>query len=530
MIETPVFSQAAVAAPHRLAAETGRAILGEGGNALEAMVAMAATVAVVYPHMNGVGGDGFWIVSEPGGRVRAIEACGPAGALATIERYRSRGYEAIPPRGPDAALTVAGAIGGWQLALDYARSLGGRLPLTALLFDAVRLAREGYPVSQSEARYAPKEIEALRAAPGFSDFFLVDGKRPEAGVDRRAPALAGTLAHLVEAGLDDFYRGDVARETAADLERIGSAVTRADLERFRARMVEPLSMRMADATLYNFPPPTQGLASLVILGLYERLGIARAETTEHHHALIEATKRAIRIRDRVVTDPARLTADPAAFLNPAALDREAARVAMDRAAPFPLPPEDGDTIWMGAIDARGLAVSYIQSIYWEFGSGCVLPSVGVHWQNRGVAFSLDPNARNPLEPGRKPFHTLNPALARFDDGRVLSYGAMGGDGQPQFQAQILTRYLHGQGPAEAVDAPRWLLGRTWGSAATTLKMESRFDASLFSALSRMGHEVEELGAPYLDALGHAGMLVRRPGDGRVEAAHDPRSDGGAAGL
>src|SRR5919112_1748409 len=158
MADTPVFATAAVAAPHRFAAETGRAILAEGGDALEAMTAMAATIAVVYPHMNAIGGDGFWLVREPGGRVRGIEACGPAGSLATIERYRAKGYETIPPRGPDAALTVAGAVGGWMLALELAKSVGGRIPLGTLLPDAIRLAREGFPVSGSEAREEAKEL------------------------------------------------------------------------------------------------------------------------------------------------------------------------------------------------------------------------------------------------------------------------------------------------------------------------------------------------------------------------------------
>lgn len=532
MSETPTFITAAVAAPHSLASDTGRNVLAEGGSAIEAMVAMAATIAVVYPHMNAVGGDAFWIVREPGGRVRGIEACGPAGRLATIERYRDKEYDAIPPRGPDAALTVAGAVGGWRTALDYARSLGGTLPLSSLLGDAIRFAREGYPVSGSEAREDAKEADALRAAPGFADHFLVDGKAPPAGTLRKMPALADMLGHLAGAGLDDFYRGDVGREIAADLERIGSPVTRADLEAYRAVAREPLSCRLneAGATVYNFPPPTQGLASLLILGIFERLGVKRAETVEHYHGLIEATKRALAIRDRVVTDFDRVTHDLAGILTPAVYAREAARIRMSRAAPFPLPPEDGDTVWMGAIDRNGLAVSYIQSIYWEWGSGCVLPRTGVHWQNRGVAFSLDPKAKNPLEPGRKPFHTLNPPLAVFDDGRVMSYGAMGGDGQPQFQAQVFTRYLLGMGPADAVDAPRFLLGRTWGSTSTTLKLEGRFDEAIVAALARMGHEVEERAAPYLDDFGHAGVLVKFARDGRVEATHDPRSDGGAAGL
>ena len=530
MPDTAVFSKAAVAAPHRLAAESGRAVLAEGGDAVEVMIAMAATIAVVYPHMNAVGGDGFWLIREPGGRVRAIEACGPAGSLATIKRYRDKGFDAIPGRGPDAALTVAGAVGGWQTAFEYARSRGARLPLSTLLADAIRFAREGCAVSESEARGKPNEPEALRRAPGYAETFLVDGKTPAAGTARKLPMLVETLSQLASAGLEDFYRGDVGREIAADLERIGSPVARADLERFRARLVEPLSTKLKNATVYAFPPPTQGLSALLILGIYERLTVGRIDTIEHHHALIEAVKRAFLIRDRICTDPDRLRHRVEDFLGPHVFEREAAKIDMRRAADFPLAPAEGDTVWMGAIDADGLAVSYIQSLYWEWGSGCVLPRTGIHWQNRGASFSLDPGAVNPLEPGRKPFHTLIPALAWVADGRVMTYGAMGGDGQPQFQAQIVTRYLAGIDVGDAVDAPRWLLGRTWGQTSTTLKMESRFDATIMEGLARMGHDVEELGVPYSETCGHAGMLVKHPRDGRVEAAHDPRSDGGAAGL
>ena len=531
MPETPVFSTAAVAAPHLLAAETGQTVLAAGGNAVEAMLAMAATIAVVYPHMNGIGGDGFWLVREPGGRVHGIDACGPAGALATVERYRAKGYDTVPPRGPDAAMTVGGAVAGWQIAQDMARAFGGRLPLDLLLGDAIRHAREGYPVSASEARYIVKEVSALHEAPGFGSTFLTDGKTPEAGSRRRVGALADTFAQLAHAGLDDFYRGDVSREVATDLERIGSPVTRRDLETYEARLVQPLSLRLQGATLYNLPPPTQGVASLIMLGLFERLRVRRGEGVEHQHGLIEAAKRAYAIRDRIVTDPRHMIHDPADWLTPSALDREAAAILSDRAAPFPAPkPVEGDTIWMGAIDRNGLAVSYIQSLFWEFGSGCVLPKTGILWSNRGIAFSLDPAAKNPLQPGRKPYHTLNPALAVFDDGRVLSYGTMGGDGQPQIQAQIFTRYAFGMGLAEAVDAPRWLLGRKWRAPAPTLRVEDRFDSGVLRALADRGHDVEEIGASYAEAVGHAGMLVRHARNGRVEATHDPRSDGGALGL
>jgi gamma-glutamyltranspeptidase/glutathione hydrolase len=202
---------------------------------------------------------------------------------------------------------------------------------------------------------------------------------------------------------------------------------------------------------------------------------------------------------------------------------------MARAAPWPLPPEKGDTIWMGAIDKDGVAVSYIQSVYWEYGSGVVLPKTGVPMQNRGISFSLDPASPRALKPGRRPFHTLNPALAVFSDGRVMSYGSMGGDGQPQFQAQVFTRIAAGESLARAVAAPRWLWGRTWGADSLTVKVEAALDDAIASGLARRGHEIERLPLERQDSFGHAGALRRIP-RGEIEATHDPRADGGALGL
>jgi gamma-glutamyltranspeptidase/glutathione hydrolase len=267
-----------------------------------------------------------------------------------------------------------------------------------------------------------------------------------------------------------------------------------------------------------------------MLGLFDRLGVTRCESFEHMHGLIEATKRAFAVKDAVITDFDHLQHDPQSFLTPQFLEREAAAISMSKAAGFPLPPAKGDTIYMCACDANGLAISYIQSLYWEYGSGCVLPSTGIMMQNRGVSFSLDPKSLNPLAPGRKPFHTLNPAMTVFDDGRVMPYGTMGGDGQPQTQAQIVTRLNFGMGLAEAIDAPRFALGRTWGASSTLLALENRFDPSLVRALEKAGHEVFVRPEAYADTFGHAGAVIRHAKDGRVEAAHDPRADGGALGL
>ena len=517
-----------VCAPHFAAVETGRSILAEGGNAIEAMLAMAPSIAAVYPHMTHLGGDGFWIVREPSGRVRTIMAAGPAALQAKPELYRD--HESMPTRGPLAALTVPGAVGGWILAHEAAQAHGGKLPLKVLLTPAIAQARNGYVVTRSQTRLTNEQFATLKDVPGFAAQFLVDGKVPEVGTLLKQEAFAGTLEHLSHAGLEDFYRGDVARESAADLEGIGSPLARADLERYQAALAEPLRVNLASGTLYNTDAPTQGAVSLMILALFARLNVTAAEGFDHVHGLVEATKRALRMRDRLITDPNYLSHSLQRVLEERYLAGETMKIDRRKAAPWPLASNAGDTIWMGAADTSGLVVSYIQSLYWEFGSGCVLPRTGLLMQNRGSSFSLQSGALNYLAPGRLPFHTLNPALAVLQDGRIMAYGCMGGDGQPQTQSAVFTRHVDFREPLpEALDRPRWVLGRTWGAARTTLRLEPRFDDSVVEALAAAGHDVELLTEPHSDVMGHAGAVVLHP-DGTCEGAHDPRADGGAAGI
>src|ERR1700716_3722022 len=348
-LHTTGHRQGVVAAPHHSAVEAGRATLAAGGNALEAMVAMAATIAAVYPHMTPIGGDGCWVGHEPSGRVRALMAPGRAGGNARPELYRE--YETIPSRGPLAALTVPGAISGWMLALEAARAHGARLPLPDLLGPAIRHAKDGYTVTRSQARLTAEKLGELKDVPGFAQTFLVDGRPPDAGTTLKQPALAATLDHLAHAGLDDYYRGDVAREIAGDLDRVGSPVTRADLERCRATLAEALSVALEAGTVFNTPPPTQGLASLMILALFERLRVKEAEGFDHVHGLVEATKRAFRVRDRVISDPDRVPHPLERFLAPGFLDEQALGIDRRKAARWPAPYGEGDTIWMGAADA-----------------------------------------------------------------------------------------------------------------------------------------------------------------------------------
>jgi gamma-glutamyltranspeptidase/glutathione hydrolase len=281
--------------------------------------------------------------------------------------------------------------------------------------------------------------------------------------------------------------------------------------------------------LYNMPPPTQGLVSLLILGILDALQVGKADpaSADYVHLCVEAVKQAFRVRDQYLTDPAYMTADAQGFLVPETVRELADAIDRRRAAPWGKGKGPTDTIWMGVIDAQGRAVSFIQSLYHEFGSGVVLQETGINWQNRGCNFSLDAASLNALEPGRKPFHTLNPALATLADGRTMVYGNMGGDGQPQTQSAVFTRsVLFGWEPQAAISAPRWLLGRTWGQATETLKLESRFPREVVEQLRARGHDVEVVGE-FDEVVGHAGAIIRRP-NGVLEGGTDPRSDGAVA--
>ena len=516
-------------APHALAAQSALAVLREGGNAIEAMVAAAASIAVVYPHMNSIGGDAFWCVHVPGSPPRALDASGAAARAASIAFYRERGLAAIPFRGGVAANTVAGTVSGWELALELSRAIGGKLPLSRLLADAIHYARDGIVVTRSQTNTTRDKLGGLLGQPGFDETFLVAGAPPATGTRFRNSRLAATLERLARAGLADFYRGDLARSFARDLAAAGSPTALQDLESHRAQWREALVLEHSRGTLFNVPPPTQGVISLLILGILDRLGIDRVDPAgaDYVHLCVEATKQAFGVRDRYVTDPAYMQVEGQSLLERSRIDALASRIERGRAAPWGASRGPADTIWMGVIDGEGRAVSFIQSLYHEYGSGVVLAESGVNWQNRGCSFSLDERALNALAPGRKPFHTLNPAMALLSDGRTMVYGNMGGDGQPQSQSAVFTRtVLFGMSPQAAIAAPRWLLGRTWGNASDTLKMEARFPPAVIEELRRRGHEVEVL-ADYDEAVGHAGAILRS-GEGLLEGGSDPRSDGGVA--
>ena len=532
MLTQSIFGMRGMAvAPHSLAAESAVSVLREGGNALEAMIAAAATIAVVYPHMNSIGGDGFWLINGPNNRPGGIDASGRSAQAASRDWYASRGItNSIPFRGGVAALTVAGTVSGWGAAYQLSKQcLNGKLPLSRLLSDAIYFAQHGIAVTQSQEACTALKRSELEPYSGFASTFLPHGKEPVRASIFKQAKLAETLSLVAKQGCDTFYRGQLAKMLAAELAEVGSPLTLADLNAHQAKLVDPLHTQVAQGQLFNMVPPSQGLLSLLILGIMDRIHgwDQDPEGAAFIHTQVEATKLAFSIRDQYLTDPAFMSIAPQDLLSSARIDALAARLDTTKAAPWDQKTSPGDTIWMGVIDQTGIAVSFIQSIYHEFGSGVVLPTSGVNWQNRGCSFSLNPAHINTLEPGKKPFHTLNPALAQRADGGVMVYGAMGGDGQPQTQATIFNRVTRfGDHPQLAIERPRWLLGRTWGQSSDSLKLESRFSANTIDQLKLMGHDVETIGA-WDEGVGHAGMLVRHS-NGVLEGGFDPRSNGAVA--
>lgn len=517
-------SQIAFTAPHHQAAEIGLNVLQEGGSAVDAMVAAAAAIAVVYPHMNSLGGDGFWVIQKPGAAPVAIDACGYAGRLASLDDYQTTG---LTQRGGRASITLAGTVAGWQLARQW-QGEKSSLPLSRLLGPAQELASKGIQVTKSLEIASQKTFAELSEFDAFSALYLNEGKPLQQGGTVTNAKLAAVFEHLSRSdiGLRDFYQGDIGNTIAGALASAGSPITRDDLSAYEAELVTPLTTRIGCGQLFNMVAPTQGIASLIILALYDRLYQSHWSEAERVHHLVECTKLAFEIRDNHVCDRNAMAQPAEQFLEPAQLDSLADSVVAQKAAAWPKQALPGDTVWLGALDAEGTLVSFIQSVYWEFGSGLVIPDLGLVWNNRGISFNLDSQHHNALAPGKKPLHTLNPALALLDDGRRFSYGTMGGEGQPQTQAALFTRHIfEGMPLADAIAKDRWLLGRTWGETSTNLKIEQDLYDEIGGQLAQWGHDVAAVPS-CSESMGHAGGIVLST-NGQVEVATDPRSDGAA---
>ena len=523
-----------VTSPHTLASQAGVAILQAGGSAVDAAIAAAAVLSVIYPHMTSLGGDAFWLIHDARtGAVRSLEAAGRAAAAATLDWFAARGLREIPVRGiVPATLTVPGAVDGWY----QAHAAHGRLPLATDLAAAVGYARDGFPVMHRLARWIARSADVLAADPAAARIFLAHGASPAAGRRLTNPDLARTLERAAE-GRAGFYEGETAREMARHAREHGGFYTERDFAAQRAKWGTSIHATYRGVTIHETPPPSQGVSVLQALRLLEpwEIGALPFLGPDHVHLLVQAKQIAFHDRDRLVADPEFSPVPVERLLSRAYADER--RVLMDpkRALPWDRVPSSGsltgDTVYVAAVDADGDAVSLIQSLYFGFGSGVVAGSTGVVLQNRGAYFSLHPAHPNRLEPGKRPLHTLIASLA-FKDGRLWQVvGCMGADGQPQIHLQVYTALIDfGLDIQQAVEAPRWLAGRfALGDAREVLNMEGRFAPATVAELARRGHEINRWEA-WNELAGHAHGITIDPGSGARVGGADPRSDGAAIGY
>ena len=514
-----------VTSPHTLASQVGARVLREGGDAIEAAVAIGAALAVTYPHFCGIGGDAIWMIADRGGRRATIMGIGQA----PMQLPAHDGP--IPLRGPASTSSSACAVDAWRVALEFSKAnWGGRRSLAELMEPAIGFAEEGFPLSPSQAFWTGFRKSDLPDWPGFGKTFLPGGEPPRAGQTFVQKELAESLRLIARNGPRDCYEGELAERLARGLAEAGSPLTAQDLKATRASLEEPVALDYRGLTLLAPPPPTQGIATLAIMGVLGRFDLAAVEegSVEYYHLCVEAVKQAFLDRGRIA-DPRAVRLPDDLWLGAGLLDRKAAAIDRNRATPWPAVFRTGDTVFFGATDAEGRSVSVLQSTYFDWGSGVVVGDTGVLWQNRGAAFSADPRDPNVIAPGKRPFYTLNPGMALKDGMPRLIYGTQGADGQPQTLAVLLTRLIdYGLDPAEALARPRFLLGRTFSDSRDTLKLEASVGPAAFAALGRMGHETSVIDANS-PLAGQAGAILIGD-DGLIQGAHDPRSDGEAVGI
>ena len=541
----PVFaSRGMVSTPHYLASASGLDALRRGGSAVDAAIAANATLCVAYPHMAGLGGDGFWLIAGSGvDGVQALDASGPSAKAATRDYYRTRGIaHRIPARGALAALTTPGAVDGWWRAHERF----GKLPWSELFTDAIHHARIGVAITRSLADWTAQDAPILSRDERMAEMFLPGGRPGREGGRLIQSDLAETLVALATQGARaGFYEGPVAQRICEGIATDGSPLAADDFKTYAARWVEPISASYRGHDVFQMPPSTQGFSALQILNLLEGFDVGSwgEGTADYYHHIVESVKVAFADRDEWLTDPAFVEIPLAQLLSQSYANERRAMISGDRAlAPQNIAPglrygtafdkrsPGGGTAYLCAADADGLVVSTIQSIYHDFGAAVMGGDTGVILQNRGSFFSLDENHPNRLAPEKRTFHTIIPAMLMKDGRPALAYGSMGGEGQPQTQAAMLTRVLDfGFDIQQAIEAPRWLMGRTWGMESHDLSLESRISDETARDLRLRGHPVRMVGQ-WDGMLGHAQAIRIDPLTGLMEGGADPRGDGAAFGY
>jgi gamma-glutamyltranspeptidase / glutathione hydrolase len=497
----------AVVADHPLAAAAGMDVLRRGGNAMDAAITMAGVLAVVRPHMNGLGGDAFLLYRDGRtGKIFALNGSGRAGRLAQPQVFRERGLAQVPDTGA-LSITVPGALRAWSDGLRRFGTYG----LAAALEPAVRYADEGFPVSPKLNADIQADREQLMRDASMKDVFLDKDRAPAIGSLLRQRDLARTLRTIGEDGADVLYAGPLAQKLAEFAIREGALFTLEDLAAHSSTWQEPITSNYHDLRVVALPPNSQGVALLMQLNVAELLNVRafNHNTSDYIHTLVEIKKRVFALRDRYVSDPA-LTEVPLDRMLSKDQARDIARAvqsaAVDQAPSTPTRNGNGDTVFLCVVDKNGNAVAMIQSLYSSFGSGRMVPGTGIVLHNRGALFSLDPAHVNVIAPGKRTYHTLAPGMVvRRDGSLMMAFGSPGSDGQTQTMLQVLNNiYLFGMTPQQAVDAPRY---RSYDDGR--LLLDAGIAADVRAALGARGHSVLVQNTPSAE-LGGAQVIVVLP--------------------
>jgi gamma-glutamyltranspeptidase/glutathione hydrolase len=519
---SPVYARNAMAATsHPLASLTAIETLKRGGNAVDAAIAAVAVLGVVEPHMTGVGGDCFALLARPGEKPVALSAAGRAPAAATSGWYAEHGIAAISPTSAH-AVTVPGSVDGWA-TLNRSH---GRLSLAELLAPAIDLAEAGWPVAPRVAADWANGVPKLSQDPGARRHLLIDGRAPRVGDVMRSPALARTLRAIARGGRDAFYEGEIAEDMVATLRAAGGLHTLADFAAQRSTWVEPISTRYGSLDILELPPSNQGIVALIVLRMLDRLGSLGTDpmAIERFHVLMEAARLAYAMRDAFVADPEHADVPVEHMLADATIDRLAGRIDRKRRVPDlgPVPkPGGSDTVCLTVIDRDGLAVSFINSLFAQWGCGIVTEKTGINFHSRGAGFTLEPGHPNVIAPGKRPLHTLVPALVMKDGAPHMPFGVMGAAFQPMGHVFVVTNMVdYRMDPQEALDFPRAFV------EGDILGVEDGIPSAVQSGLQALGHRVERRADPW---GGGQSILIDRT-RGVLVGASDHRKDGCALGY
>ena len=526
----PVFARNVVSTSHPLAAQAGLRILWQGGNAVDAAIAAAAALTITEPVSNGLGSDAFCILWD-GQQLHGLNASGSAPQAWTPGYFQSKyGASATTPpkRGMD-SVTIPGAVSAWVALSERF----GKLPFEDLLQPAIEIAERGYllpVVVQQKWEAATPELQSL---PGFAQSFLPWGRAPKVGELFKFPAAARGLRLIAQTKGQAFYGGEIAQALARFSADNGGSHQVSDFAQFKPEWVTPLAKNYRQHTLHEIPPNGQGIAAQIALGILENFDLASlpVDGVASQHLQIEAMKLAFADVYRFVAERQGMEVSTEQMLDNAYLAQRAKLIDMKRAQAFGAGnPVKGGPIYLTAADENGMMVSFIQSNYMGFGSGCVEPTYGISLQNRGHGFTVStdtPNQANLVAPGKRPFHTIIPAFLTQDGQPVMSFGVMGGNMQPQGHMQTVVRMLdYQQNPQAACDAPRWRFNQ-----GLEINVESSMNPQTVQGLKDLGHHVDVINDSYQDF--GAGQFIWRAGDPKVEGyvvASDPRRDGLAAGF